>query len=142
VQVIITFLAGRLMGKYGFKNVMLEGIRIIIIALILVAFIGFFVPDLYAFIVISSFIQKVGFSLSYGPCCFVLATCILQDIWLPSTIFWIMIFMHEAADTVPIQTLGLGGLTFLFFIIQIFALIYVSGNLIEPSGKTRAEYYE
>lgn len=117
---------------------MQEGIRIIIIALLLVAFIELFVPELHIFTVILIFIQTVGFSLSYGPCCFVLVTCIMHDIWLPSVILWVFIFIHGIAISTFVETLGIGSLSFIYFILQIVGLLYVSGYLIEPSGKTRA----
>lgn len=142
VQVIFTLLAGQLIGKYGFRVFMQEGIRVIIIALLLISFIELFVPDLHVFTVILTFIQMVGFSLSYGPECFVLVTCIMHDIWLPSVILWIFIFIHGIAIPTFVDTLGIGALSFIYFCIQILALLYISGYLIEPSGKTRAEYYE
>jgi len=142
VQVIFTLIAGQLIGKYGFRTFMQEGIRVIIIALLLVSFIELFVPDLHIFTVILTFIQMVGFSLSYGPCCFVLVTCIMHDIWLPSVILWVFIFIHGIAIPTFVETLGIGALSFIYFILQIISLLYISGYLIEPSGKTRAEYYE
>jgi len=53
---------------------MMEGQRVIIVSLLLIAFIEIFVPQLHIFTVILTFTQMVGFSLSYGPCSFLIGT--------------------------------------------------------------------
>lgn len=73
---------------------MLEGQRIIIICLLLIAFIEIFVPSLHIFTAILIFVQMVGFGISYGPCSFVLLTELMHDIWFPSLLLWIFIFIH------------------------------------------------
>ena len=141
VQVIFTFIAGQLIRTYGFRTFMMEGIRVIIVSLLLISFIEIFVPDLHVFTVILTFIQMIGFSLSYGPCCFVLVTCIMHDIWLPSLILWVSIFIHGIAVSTFVTVMGVGSLCLMYFVLQIFGLLFVAGYLIEPSGKSRSQYY-
>lgn len=74
VQVLVTLFSGQFLEKYGRRAFMMEGQRVIIVSLLLIAFIEIFVPQLHIFTVILTFIQMVGFSLSYGPCSFLIGT--------------------------------------------------------------------
>lgn len=141
VQIIVTLLAGQLNEKYGRRAFMMEGQRIIIICLLLIAFIEVFVPALHVFTVILTFVQMVGFSLSYGPCSFVILTELMHDIWLPSLILWIFIFIHGVSIGTFVDTLGIGPLAFLYFLAQIIGLLYISGYLVETSGRSRQDVY-
>jgi hypothetical protein len=139
--VLFTLIAGQLIEKYSMRTFMQEGIRIIMMALILIAFVEVFVDDLHIFTAILTFVQMAGFSLSYGPCCFVLVTCILHDIWLPSVILWISIFLHSILIPNFVDTFGIGILSVIYFICQILGFIYISAYLIETTGKSRSELY-
>jgi hypothetical protein len=123
------------------RTFMQEGIRLIIMCLILVVFIEVFVSDLHILTAILTFVRMIGYSLSYGPCNFVMITCILQDIWLPATILWISFFLHDIVINNFVHIIGVGPLCFVFFLCQIFALIYFSGYLVETTGKSRSELY-
>jgi hypothetical protein len=72
--VIVTLFSGQFLEKYGRRAFMMEGQRVIIVSLLLIAFIEIFVPQLHIFTVILTFTQMVGFSLSYGPCSFLIGT--------------------------------------------------------------------
>lgn len=74
VQVAVTLFAGQFLEKYGRRAFMMEGQRIILISLLLIAFIEIFVPSLHIFTVILTFVHMIGFSLSYGPCSFLILT--------------------------------------------------------------------
>ena len=87
------------------------------------------------------FIQMVGFSLSYGPCSFVLLTELMHDIWFPSMLLWIFIFIHGVSIGAFVDTLGIGPLCFIYFLFQIWGLLFISGYLVETSGRSRQEVY-
>lgn len=53
---------------------MLEGQRIIVLSLILLSLIEYSAPELKSLEYIFIFIHMVGFSLSFGPCSFVIDT--------------------------------------------------------------------
>lgn len=74
LQVVVTLFSGQFLEKYGRRAFMMEGQRVIIVSLLLVAFIEIFVPQLHIFTVILTFIQMIGFSLCYGPCSFLIGT--------------------------------------------------------------------
>jgi len=74
VQVIVTLFSGQFLENYGRRAFMLEGQRVIIVSLLLIAFIEIFVPSLHVFTVILTFVQMIGFSLCYGPCSFLIGT--------------------------------------------------------------------
>ena len=66
----------------------------------------------------------------------------MHDIWLPSVILWIFIFLYGVSIPTFVELLGIGPLCFVYFIIQIFGLLYISGYLIETCGKSRSELYQ
>lgn len=142
VQVIVTLFAGQFLEKYGRRAFMMEGQRVIIVSLLLVAFIEIFVPQLHVFTVILTFIQMVGFSLSYGPCSFLISTEILHDIFYPSVLLWVFIFIHGISVGTFIQAIGVGPLCLFYCALQIWGFLYISGYLVETQGRSRRDVYE
>lgn len=142
LQVAVTLFAGQFLEKYGRRAFMMEGQRIIIISLLLIAFIEIFVPSLHVFTVILIFIQMVGFSLSYGPCSFLILTEILHDIWLGSALLWVFIFIHGISVGTFVETLGVGPLCLIYFFFQLVGFLYISGYLVETQGRLRKIVYE
>lgn len=120
---------------------MMEGQRVIIVCLLLIAFIEFFVPELHVFTYILTFIQMIGFSLCYGPCSFLIGTEILHDIFYPSVLLWVFIFLNGLVVGPFISSIGIGPLCFIYFLIQIVGFIYISGYLIETQGRSRIDVY-
>jgi hypothetical protein len=104
---------------------MLEGQRIIIIALLLTAFVEIFVPELHFFTVIFTFVQMVGFSVCYGPCTFLIGTEVLHDIFYPALLLWSFIFVHMITIAGVIEMLGIGPLCLLYGVLQIGGYLYV-----------------
>lgn len=130
LQILATLFSGQFNEKYGRRAFMMEGQRIIIVSLLLIAFIEIFVPSLHIFTVILIFIQMVGFGISYGPCSFVLLTELMHDIWFPSMLLWIFIFIHGVSIGAFVEALGIGPLCLIYFIFQIWGLLYISGYLV------------
>lgn len=114
----------------------------IIVSLLLVAFIEIFVPQLHVFTVILTFIQMVGFSLSYGPCSFLIGTEILHDIFYPSVLLWVFIFVHGISVGSFIQAIGVGPLCLIYCAFQVWGFLYISGYLVETQGRGRRDVYE
>lgn len=120
---------------------MLEGQRIIIISLLLIAFIEIFVPRLHFFTVILTFIQMIGFSVCYGPCTFLIGTEVLHDIYYPSLLLWLFIFINTVAVGTFVNALGIGPLCLFYCIVQIFGFLYISGYQVETQGRSRRDVY-
>lgn len=74
LQVVVTFISGQFLEKYGRRSFMLEGQRVIIVSLLLFGFIEGFAPELKEFQFILMFVHMIGFSLSFGPCSFLIGT--------------------------------------------------------------------
>ena len=120
---------------------MMEGQRIILISLFLIAFIQIFVPSLHIFTVILTFVHMIGFSLSYGPCSFLILTEILHDIWLGSVLLWFFIFIHGISVGTFVDSLGIGPLCFIYFLFQVWGFLYISGYLVQTQGRSRQSVY-
>ena len=121
---------------------MMEGQRIIIVCLLLIGFIEIFVPSLHIFTAILTFIQMVGFSLSYGPCSFLIGTEILHDIFYPSVLLWVFIFLNGICVGTFISALGVGVLSLIYCLFQVVGFLYISGYLVETQGRSRQSVYE
>lgn len=74
VQVVVTLLTGQFLEKYGRRSFMMEGQRVIIVANVLLGLIEFGAPELKSLEYILLFVHMIGFSLSFGPCSFVIIT--------------------------------------------------------------------
>lgn len=74
LQVGVTFIAGQLLERYGRRSFMLEGQRVIILSLILATLVTAYAPDMKEILYVVIFLQMVGFSLSFGPCSFLIGT--------------------------------------------------------------------
>ena len=141
LQVIVTLFSGQFLEKYGRRAFMMEGQRIIIVSLLLIAFIEIFVPSLHIFTVILTFIQMVGFSVCYGPCTFLIGTEILHDIFYPSILLWVFIFINSISVGTFIKALGVGPLCLIYCIFQIWGFLYISGYQVETQGRNRRDEY-
>ncbi len=142
VQVIVTLFSGQFLEKYGRRAFMMEGQRIIIVSLLLIAFIEIFVPSLHIFTVILTFVQMVGFSVCYGPCTFLIGTEILHDIFYPSVLLWVFIFIHGISVGTFINALGIGPLCLVYCVFQVWGFLYISGYQVETQGRARRDVYE
>jgi MFS family permease len=141
LQVVVTLFSGQFLEKYGRRAFMMEGQRIIIVSLLLIAFIEIFVPSLHIFTVILTFIQMVGFSVCYGPCSFLIGTEILHDIFYPSVFLWIFIFVNSISVGTFVDALGIGPLCLIYCGFQIWGFLYISGYLVETQGRNRRDVY-
>lgn len=88
------------------------------------------------------FIHIVGFSLSFGPCSFVLATEIMHDITYPSILFWVLIFSFGLINDSLILRFGASSMFTFFAIVTFIGLIYIAANLVETQGKSRQQVYK
>jgi hypothetical protein len=141
LQVVVTLFSGQFLEKYGRRAFMMEGQRIIIVSLLLIAFIEIFVPQLHIFTVILTFIQMVGFSVCYGPCSFLIGTEILHDIFYPSVFLWVFIFIHNISIGTFVSAFGVGPLCLVYCAFQIWGFLYISGYLVETQGRSRKDVY-
>ena len=141
LQVVVTLFSGQFLEKYGRRAFMMEGQRIIIVSLLLIAFIEIFVPSLHIFTVILTFIQMVGFSVCYGPCSFLIGTEILHDIFYPSVLLWVFIFVNGISVGAFVDALGIGPLCLIYCAFQIWGFLYISGYLVETQGRARRDVY-
>ncbi len=109
---------------------MLEGQRLIIVSLILIWFIETFAPWLKLFTFILIFVHMIGFSLSFGPCSFLIGTEILHDITYPSMLLWIFGFLFEIITLPLMKTFGISTLIFTYFVISVIGFLYIALNLV------------
>jgi hypothetical protein len=84
----------------------------------------------------------VGFSLAYGPCSFLIGTEILHDIFLPSVLLWVFIFINTISVGEFIEAIGMGPLCLIYCLFQIWGFLYISGYLVETQGRARKDVYE
>jgi hypothetical protein len=84
----------------------------------------------------------VGFSLCYGPCSFLIGTEILHDIFYPSVLLWVFIFINSISVGTFISILGIGPLCLIYALFQIWGFLYISGYLVETQGRNRRDVYE
>lgn len=84
----------------------------------------------------------VGYSLSYGPCTFLIGTEIVNDIFYPALTQWILITFNWMIVGFLVDLLGLGVLCFLYCAVQCFAYIFLESYQIETQGQLRKNVYE
>jgi hypothetical protein len=72
----------------------------------------------------------IGFSLSFGPCSFLIGTEIMHDITYPSMLLWIFIFLLGLMTGPFISAIGAGPLAFIYCIISIIGFLYIAGYLV------------
>ena len=121
---------------------MLEGQRVILVCNILLALIEYAAPQLKTMEYFIIFVHIIGFSLSFGPCSFVLATEIMHDITYPSILFWVLIFGFGLTNDVLLLRFGASSLFAFFAVMTFLGLIYVAANLVETQGKSRQQVYK
>lgn len=84
----------------------------------------------------------VGFSLSFGPCSFLVGTEIMHDITYPSIFFWIFIFIFGILNKIILQSYGPARVFFFLAIVSLLGLLYIGFYLVETQGKSRQQVYE
>lgn len=84
----------------------------------------------------------IGFSVCYGPCSFLIGTEILHDIFYPSILLWVFIFVNTISVGTFIESIGVGALCLIYCLIQIFGYLYISGYQVETQGRLRRDVYE
>lgn len=72
----------------------------------------------------------MGFSLSFGPCSFLVATEIMHDITYPSIIFWIFIFSFGLINDVLLVFYGASFMFFFFAAITLLGIVYLAASLV------------
>lgn len=142
VQVVVTLLAGQFLEKYGRRSFMLEGQRLIILSLILLGLIEYAAPELKSLEYILLFTHMVGFSLSFGPCSFLIGTEIMHDITYPSILFWILIFSFGILNGRLLEYYNPAMVFFFLAIVSIIGLFYIAAYLVETQGKSRQQVYK
>ena len=142
LQVIITFLAGQFLEKYGRRSFMLEGLRIIFVANILLGLIEWAAPELKGLEYFVIFAHIVGFSLSFGPCSFLLATELMHDITYPTILFWVSIFAFGLINPELLASFGPAKVYFTLAAVSIVGIVYIAAYLVETQGKSRQQVYK
>lgn len=84
----------------------------------------------------------VGFSLSFGPCSFLIGTEIMHDITYPSIFFWIFIFIFGILNKTILQSYGPAKVFFFLAIVSFLGLLYIGFYLVETQGKSRQQVYK
>ena len=142
VQVVVTFLAGQFLEKYGRRSFMLEGQRIIIVSLVFLGLVEWAAPDLKGIEYLLIFFHMVGFSLSFGPCSFLVGTEIMHDITYPSIFFWILVFIFGILNKLLLQAYGPAKVFFFLAAVSLLGLFYIGFYLVETQGKSRQQVYK
>lgn len=142
LQVVVTYLAGQFLERYGRRAFMLEGMRVILVCNILLGLIEYAAPELKTIDYLIIFLHIVGFSLSFGPCSFLIATEIMHDITYPSIIFWIFIFSFGIINDVLLIVYGAAFMFFLFAALTLVGIVYLAASLVETQGKSRQQVYQ
>lgn len=104
---------------------MQEGQKIIILALFLIGIVQIMAPEYGNLSILLIFIHMVGFSLSYGPCTFLIGTEVVNDIFYPALLQWALITFNIAVIEPLVQILGIGPLCLIYGILQIFAYFFL-----------------
>lgn len=104
---------------------MQEGQRLIVLSLLLFGVVNVFVPDLQALSLGLVFVHMVGYSLSYGPCTFLIATEVVVDVFYPALIQWGVIFLNEGALVSWVGRLGMGSVCLFCGAIQLWGYVYL-----------------
>lgn len=84
----------------------------------------------------------VGFSLSFGPCSFLVGTEIMHDITYPSIFFWIFIFAFGIINKIILQAYGPAKVFFFLAAVSFVGLLYIGFYLVETQGKSRQQVYQ
>jgi MFS transporter, SP family, galactose:H+ symporter len=137
LQVVVTFLAGQLLDKFTRRSFMLEGMRVILVANLLLALIEFAAPELKYLEYLVIALHMIGFSLSFGPLSFVLATELMHDITYPTMLFWVLIFATGLSGDVLLVRYGAAALFLFFAGVTVVGLFYLGGYLVETKDRSR-----
>ena len=84
----------------------------------------------------------IGFSLSFGPCSFLIGTEIMHDITYPSIFLWIFIFIFGISNKIILQVYGPAKVFFFLAAISFIGLLYIGFYLVETQGKSRQQVYK
>ena len=114
----------------------------IIVADIFLGLVEWVAPELKGIEYLLIFVHIVGFSLSFGPCSFLVGTEIMHDITYPSIFFWIFIFGFGLLNKVLL--IGYGPAHVFFFLggVSFLGLLYIGFYLVETQGKSRVQVYQ
>ena len=121
---------------------MMEGQRIIIVVLICLGLVEWASPDLKGIEYLLIFVHIIGFSLSFGPCSFLVGTEIMHDITYPSIFFWIFIFIFGILNKIILQAYGPAKVFFFLAAISFIGLLYIGFYLVETQGNSRQQVYK
>ena len=77
-----------------------------------------------------TFLHVIGFSLSFGPCSFLIATEILHDITYPSILFWVLAFIFGTGNELLLIFIGPESLYLWFSIVSLIGIVYIGFNLV------------
>ena len=88
------------------------------------------------------FVHIIGFSLSFGPCSFLIGTEIMHDITYPSILFWIFIFISGLINAPMLLYYGPSRVFFFLAFVSVLGLLYVGFYLVETQGKSRQQVYK
>lgn len=120
---------------------MLEGMRIILVANLLLAIIEYAAPELKTIEYLVIALHMVGFSLSFGPLSFVLATELMHDITYPTILFWVLVFASGLSGDALLVRFGASGMFLFYSIVTMVGLFYLGGSLVETKGRSRQQVY-
>jgi predicted MFS family arabinose efflux permease len=130
LQVVVTFITGRYLEQYGRKAFLLEGMKIMAVANILIALIEYGAPSLKTVEYSLIFVHMLGFSMSFGPTTFMIGTETFPDITYHTILLWSLIFGFILASKKIFFNYGVT-LTFsIFAIMLILGILYFSAYLI------------
>jgi MFS family permease len=125
LQLVVTVVAGQMIERYGRRAFMQEGQKIIIITLFMIGFLIIVAPEHKELILMLVFIHMVGFSLSYGPCTFLIGTEIVNDIFYPALTQWVLITFNLTVVGYLVDLFGLGALCLFYCLTQILSFVFL-----------------
>lgn len=112
------------------------------VSLFLISIIELTAPEQNHLILILIFIHMIGFSISYGPCTFLIGTEVINDIFYPALMQWILITLNFIVVGPIIELIGLGPLCLVYFVIQLFTYLFLETYHVETQGKLRRDVFQ
>ena len=137
LQVVVTFLSGFLINRYGRRTLMLSGMTVIVLSLLGGAVEAWLEDDTSHILLIVVFLHIVGFSLSLGPVGMLYIAEIMENVTLAVCVIWILTLFVSMISEIMIKSLGIGTAFFFYGVISLVCLVYLKNNMVESKGLSR-----
>ena len=111
--------------------------RVILVANLLLALIEFAAPELKSIEYMVIALHMIGFSLSFGPLSFVLATELMHDITYPTMLFWVLVFASGLSGDALLVRFGAPTMFLFYSAVIVVGLFYLGGYLVETKDRSR-----